>query len=346
MPIRPNFLERFAFYNLHAAPAPMLDLGGALAFQMLYTAVQLNVFNTLQERPLTLPELTQTLECHERGLQKVLNALIPLGYVEEKNGRYANTAMTNKWFIDGTMLDLVSATSCWAIFLRELWPHAPEVVQSGERPFHFYEFVERDPELSHSFQQMMVGNANIMAPDIIKKVNLPPHARLLDVGGGHGMFTVHFCEANPTLNATILDSETALRTAQQHVTTHQLDNRVNLLPADIWQMDWGEDYDLILLFNFMHHFDIDTNKALLQKTKAALKPGGQVAILDQLEGTVSGAATNTLIQLIGFMYYLFADGRTFSREEVTEMLNHTGFNNIQFHTATQWAGTSLAIAQK
>lgn len=346
MPIRPNFLERFAFYNLNAAPAPMLDLAGALAFQILYTAVQLNIFNTLHKRPLTLPELTQTLDCHERGLQKLLNALITIGYVAEKNGRFENTTMTKKWFIDGTMLDLVSATSCWATFLQELWPHAPEVVQSGKRPFNFYDYVSGNLDLSHRFQQMMVGNANIMAPDIVKKIDLPPNAHLLDVGGGHGMFTVHFCEANPTLKATVVDSEAALRTAQQHITAHQLDNRVKLSPADIWQMDWGQDHDLILLFNFIHHFDLDTNKKLLQKAKAALKPGGQVAILDQLEGTVSGGATNTLIQLISFMYYLFADGRTFSRSEVTELLNQTGFNNIKFHTATKWAGTSLAVGHK
>lgn len=346
MPIQPNFLERFAFFKLNAAPSPMLDLAGALAFQVLSTAVHLNIFSILQQRPSTLTELTQTLNCQERGLQKLLSALVTIGYVMEKNGRFHNTAMTEKWFLDGSTLDLNSAIICWDAFLRELWPHAPEIVQNGKRPFNFYDFIGNDLDLSHAFQQMMVGNANIMAPDIIKKFNLPQSgARLLDVGGGHGMFTIHFCEANPNLQATIVDSEAALRTAQQHVTAHQLDNRIELLTADIWQMEWGQDYDLILLFNFIHHYDIDTNKALLQKAKGALKPGGQVAILDQLEGNVSGAAaTNALIQLIGFMYYLFADGRTFSREEVNDMLNNTGFANIQFHTATKWAGTSLVIA--
>ena len=84
MPIQPNFLERLAFYKLNAAPTPMLDLAGALSFQVLSTAVHLNIFNTLQERPFTLPELTQSLDCQERGLQKLLSALVALGYVTEK----------------------------------------------------------------------------------------------------------------------------------------------------------------------------------------------------------------------------------------------------------------------
>jgi hypothetical protein len=53
MPIQPNILEHTAFFTLNAAPGPMLDLAGALAFQAVNTAVRLNLFNALQERPST-----------------------------------------------------------------------------------------------------------------------------------------------------------------------------------------------------------------------------------------------------------------------------------------------------
>ena len=229
--------------------------------------------------------------------------------------------------------------------MRELWPHAPKVVRSGERPYDFYQFTASIPGLSHAHQQMMSGNANIMAPDIIKQIKLPQESvQLLDVGGGHGTFTIHFCQAHPHLQATIFDDATALETAKINVATHQLENKIHFKVGDIWEVDWGEGYDLLLLFNFIHHFDMETNIKVLQKAQAALKPNGQVAILDQLEGNVFGSATNTLIQLIGFMYYLFADGRTFSREEVEGMLTDTGFKEIKFHTATKWAGTSLVTA--
>jgi len=221
------------------------------------------------------------------------------------------------------------------------------VVQSGERPYQFYDFVGRDPAFSHAFQQTMVGNANLIGPDVVKKIKLPDEGgRLLDVGGGHGMFTIQFCQANPQLQATIVDSAAALATARQHVAAQQLESRIELRAADIWQMDWGQNYDLILLFNFIHHYDIATNTKLLQKAKAALKPGGQIAILDQLEGNVFGSASNAIVQLVGFMFYLFADGRTFSRDEINIMLKETGFKNIQFHTSAKWTGTSLVTVTK
>ncbi|WP_420643734.1 methyltransferase [Candidatus Leptofilum sp.] len=347
MPIQPNLLERFAFYKLNAAPTPMLDLAGALGYQALSTAVHLNLFETLQKRPSSLTELAQRLGCQERGLDHLLKALVGIGYVVEKNGRYHNTAMTEKWFTDGTMLDLNNAITCWDAFLRDLWPHAPAVIQSGERPYNFYEYTETQPGLSHAHQQMMFGNANLNGPEIAKRVQLPSGpTRLLDVGGGHGAYTIHLCRAHPNLQATIFDSAIALETARQHVDAVGLNGRIKLQSADIWQVDWGQEYDLILLFNFIHHFDSETNIELLRKAHAALKQGGQVAIFDQLEAKQFGSAISGLLRLISLMYYLFADGRIYSKDEIRQILNKSGFGSPRFFTTPKWAGQSLVTAVK
>lgn len=191
MPIQPNFLERTAFFTLNAAPGPMLDLAGGQALQVINTAVQLNLFTALYERPSTPTELAQSLNCQERGLEKLLAALAAIGYVGERDGRYH-----------------------------------------------------------------------------------------------------------------------------------------------------------ILLFNLLHHYDLETNHILLQRAYAALKPGGKVAIFDQVAGKQFGSATNAIVQLVGLMYYLFADGRIFTRDELTDLLTNTGFRNIQFHPMRQAPGSSLLVAEK
>jgi 2-polyprenyl-3-methyl-5-hydroxy-6-metoxy-1,4-benzoquinol methylase len=344
MPIQANFLERTAFFTLNAAPAPMLDLAGALAFQTLSAAVHLNLFPALAERPSTPAELAQSLQLQERGTQRLLEALAGIGYVAERNGRYYNTRMTEKWFFGDTVLDMTAAMTSFDAFLSQLWPHAPGIVRSGERPFNFYEFTAGIPGLSHAHQTMMQGTANLVGPDIVKKVALPPtETRLLDVGGGHGQFTIHFCQAQPQLTATIMDSEIALETARQNVETAHLVDRVELYAADLWQVAWGTEWDVILLFNLLHHYELETNRKLLQKAHAALKPGGKVAIFDQVASSVFGSATNAFVQLVGFMYYLFADGRTFTRDELTGLLSNTGFRNIQFHPLRQAPGSSLLL---
>jgi SAM-dependent methyltransferase len=52
------------------------------------------------------------------------------------------------------------------------------------------------------------------------------------------------------------------------------------LPGSFFEVDLGTGYDLVLLPNFLHHFDSATNVGLLKKVHAALKPGGVAAIIE------------------------------------------------------------------
>jgi cyclopropane fatty-acyl-phospholipid synthase-like methyltransferase len=191
----------------------------------------------------------------------------------------------------------------------------------------------------------MVMSASLMGPDIATKLSLPDGpSRLLDVGGGHGMFSIIMCEHYPQLQATILDSHSAQETAQGHVANHGLQQRITLQKADLWEADWGEGYDVIFLFNLLHHFGQETNVKLLHKAAKALKAGGTVAILDQIAGSVPGAASNAFIRLIALQYYLFADGRVFTEDDLNKILKETGFREIQLHKFKNAPGTSMMTA--
>jgi len=347
MPVRTNFLESILFYQLNLAPAPLLDLAGALSFQVVSLAARLDLFRILQDRPLTPAELADRLDTQERGTRALLQALVATGYLKEKDGRYANSAMSVKWLLDSESFDLAAAVTYWGAALGELWPHAQDTLHTGERPTRFYDWLESRPELSHAFQQMMVTSATLAGPDVAKKVELPLSAtRLLDVAGGHGMFSIIMCQMHPNLKATVLDSPAAIKTARINVEKHQLANRIELREGDLWKEDWGQDYDLVLLFNLLHHFDLETNEQLVRIAARALKPGGKLAILEQLEGKVTGAAATAFIQMIALQYYLFVDGRVFSQEEIGTLMEEAGFRNIHFNRLLKAPGTSLAVGAK
>ena len=50
-------------------------------------------------------------------------------------------------------------------------------------------------------------------------------------------------------------------------------DRHTLLPGDAFKADYGTGYDIVLITNFLHHFDIPTNTTFLKKVAAALLPG-------------------------------------------------------------------------
>ena len=345
MPITPNFLERTAFHTLNAAPAMMLDLAGMLTMQAVTTAVELNIFPTLAQNPRTVAELAAQLGVQERGLLALMPALAASNYVMEKNGRYHNSCLVTKWLIEHETFDAQAPLHFWSQAAHDLLPHMTEIIRSGERPFEFYAWTEADAELSDAYQRQLAMNAEMAGTAVIKKLRLPPTpTRLLDVGGGHGTYSILMCQKYPQLQATILDYFAGLETARQKIAGQPYANRINLLKGDMWEVDWGDGYDMILLFNVLHQYDIETNVKLLRKAKAVLKPGGQVAILDQITGKIPGRAINALIRLIALQYYVFADGRIFSRDEMSEMCQRAGFSGIQFHNLRSLPGNTLLTA--
>lgn len=345
MPLNPNFWERIAFNTLNAAPAMMLDLAGMLAMQAVTTAVELNIFPTLAEDPCTLGELAAQLGVQERGLLALMPALVALNYVDERNGRYQNSKLTTKWLVEHETFDAQALLHFWSAASRELLPHTTEIVRTGERPFEFYAWTEADADLSDAYQRQLAMNAETAGANVVNKLKLPDGpSRLLDVGGGHGTYSILMCQKYPQLEAMILDYYAGLETARQKIAGQQFAARIKLLKGDMWQVAWGAGYDLILLFNVLHQYDIETNVKLLQKAKQSLKPGGQVAILDQITGKIPGKAINALIRLIALQYYVFADGRIFSRAEMSAMCSQAGFGGIQFHNLPSLPGNTLLTA--
>jgi cyclopropane fatty-acyl-phospholipid synthase-like methyltransferase len=347
MPVNPNFLERTLFNTLNVVPGMMLDLAGMLAMQAVTTAVDLNIFPTLAKQPRTIAELAAQLQLEERGLLALMPALAALNYVAERNGRYHNSSLTNKWLIEHETFDAQALLHFWSKASHELLPHTSEIIRTGKRPFEFYAWTEADAELSDAYQRQLAMNAETAGASVVKKLLLPDApTRLLDVGGGHGTYSILMCQKYPQLQATILDYFAGLETAQQKIAGQPYANRIHLLKGDMWEVAGGEGFDMILLFNVLHQYDIETNVKLLRKAKAALKPGGQVAILDQITGKIPGKAINAVLRLIALQYYVFADGRIFSREEMMEICQQAGFSGMQFHNLSSLPGNTLLTAVK
>ena len=347
MPVKANLFERTAFFTFNAVPGAILDLAGLFAYQAVSAANELGLFDALAQREYSVQMLAEHLQLHERGLTALLEALESLGYVEARNGYYANSKMSQKWFVEDESFDAQALFHFWNAASRDWAAHTAEVIRSGERPFDFYQWVEADPDRADAYQRTLMMNAKTGGSDVIKHLDLPDGAtRLLDVGGGHGIYTALMCQKYPQLQGTIMDSYAGLETGRRTVEENELQGRVTLKKADMLKADWGEGFDMVLLFNVLHQFDTATSTGLLKKAYRVLKPGGTAAVLDQITGKIAGSATNALIRLVALQYYLFADGRVFSRDELKQMAHGAGFDGIRFHSLNRLPGNSLMLAEK
>jgi len=95
-------------------------------------------------------------------------------------------------------------------------------------------------------------------------------------------------------------------------------------------VEYGQDYDLALVINFLHHFDTATCEELLHKVQKALKPGGRAVLLEFVpnEDRVSPPlpAAFSMIMLAGT-----PGGDAYTFQQFQQMLRNSGYRSSELH---------------
>ncbi len=347
MPIVPNLPERLLFFRLNRAPGPVLDIFGAVAFRAVLAAVNLGVFEGLRGGPLSAADLAGRIGADERGVVALLDALGSLGYVSGRDGLYSNTSMTNRWLVRESPESVAAGFDYWGTILRELWGDLEGSIRDGAPRTNLYGWVEAHPEASRDFQEWMVATSRLLGDEISRKLKLPSQARrLLDVGGGHGAYSIALCRRHPQLTATVFDLPEALKAARENVAAEGLEDRIELREGDFLTQGLPTGYDVALLFNIVHGFEAEQNAALLQNVAVALGPGGLVALVEQVTGKAPSPTSRAFAQLLGLSYFHLLGGRIFSFEEIAGWLTAAGFENPRKINLLRAPGNTLILGTK
>jgi 2-polyprenyl-3-methyl-5-hydroxy-6-metoxy-1,4-benzoquinol methylase len=137
-----------------------------------------------------------------------------------------------------------------------------------------------DPEnpIWVEFARSMAGFLGAVAGIVAGIVARPGEPqKVLDIAAGHGMFGLQVAKLNPAAEVHALDWKSVLAVAQENADHMGLAARFHQIPGSAFDVELGSDYDLVLIPNFLHHFDHATNVAFLKRVHGALKPSGVVA---------------------------------------------------------------------
>ena len=101
--------------------------------------------------------------------------------------------------------------------------------------------------------------------------------RCLEVGVGHGLFTVEMMRRFPNSEVTLVDiSETSVELAQEMLTTFDLDSsRVKFVLGDFLTVPLGTvGFDLIIMGEVLEH--VNDAPGFLTRARELLRPGGSI----------------------------------------------------------------------
>jgi len=309
-------------------PSPLLfGFWGMASSRVLMAGVELGVFDALVTRPLSASELAEAIGCDPIGTEALANALNGFGYLRRRGGRYRNARAVRRWLQSDARFPLDKAFGLYRVLWNEFNDVEDRLRSTERRDFH----ARRDERFWADYELGLAQFARLSSPEIVHKVKLDrPPTRLLDVGGGHGTYTMRFCKQYPALQAEIIDLPGAAAIGRDLVAQAGFADQIRYQEADLATADWGTGFDIVLLFNVVHIFTPEEVASLFAKAKAALRPGGAFVVLDSAHKGGSGNI-DTTGGANELLFYIINNTRAYPESAVGEWMRDAGFSGVKAH---------------
>lgn len=311
-------------------PSPELILATLTAHERsaaLGAAIQLDLFSAIAAGAQTPTAIAAAISASERGVRILCDYLVIAGLLTKTEASYALTPDA-------------------AAFLDRRSPQylgdAIEFLQASERERHFGDLaaavrqggsrqVESVPDWDGwvSFARAMGGFMAPLAEMIAERFG-PVSGRILDVAAGHGRFGLAFASRSAAAEVTALDAAPVLAVARENAVRAGVQSRYHLLPGDAFKIPLGENYALILLPNFLHHYAPGIIVPLLRRIRAALATGGQVLVVE----FVPNPDRVSPPMAAGFSLTMLAstpEGDAYTFAEYEDMFRQAGFARLEAH---------------
>jgi ubiquinone/menaquinone biosynthesis C-methylase UbiE len=293
----------------------------------LRAAVDLHVFTAIGAGVSTVDTIAAQCQTSQRGIRILCDYLTIEGLLTKENQTY-RLSPESAAFLDersphylGGMLRFLNAPR-----LLEAAAHLTETVRQGTTSAgegFAGDEAEEWVAFARHMEPMAAGPAKFIAELLVGR---RPPKRVLDIAAGHGLFGIAIASLVPEALIVAQDWPKVLAVAQDNARLAGVELRHQLLPGSAFEVDFGTGFDLILLTNFLHHFDEPTCVSFLRRVRAALDSGGRLATLEFIPNedrvTPPRAAAFALSMLLQT-----PAGDAFTQSDLFRMLDAAGFTS-------------------
>ncbi len=355
MPRRRSWIARFADprFQAWAARLPLVrtvarregealfDLvSGFAQSQMLRALVELRAIEALIDAPAGAADLAPRFGLSVERTELVLRAGVAMGLLSLGRSGFRATPR-------GAVLTGVPG-------LRDMICHHDILYRDLADPLAFLRG-ETEPDLARFWPYVLSGGADaaearrysrlmadsqaLVADETLARVDLSKVRRLMDVGGGTGVFLDRAVQAHPHLEAVLVDLPQVLDAVPRDRA-----ERLVLVPASFRDGPLPDGADAISLVRVLYDHDDATVRDLLARAHAALPPGGRLIVSEPM----TGGAAPTRPGDVYFALYCAAmgTGRARSARRIATLMDETGFRRIRRYRPRRAFVTSVVEGQR
>jgi len=319
-------------------PNPLRIIDTFTAYQQtaaLLAAVELDIFTAVGEGYTSCTALAEKCGASVRGVRILCDYLVVDGFLTNQGAQYG-LAPDAALFLDrrspaylgcaGRFLGSPELVDCFKDLAQTVRRGGTALSQDG--------LISNDNPVWVEFARSMAPLIAAPAQDIARLVEAESGRgrpiRVLDIAAGHGLFGIAFAARNPNAQVVAQDWENVLEVARDNARKAGVEDRYTTLPGSVFDADLSGHYDVILLTNFLHHFNPTKNETLLKKVRAALNPGGRAAALEFVpnEDRISPPLPAKFSMV---MLGSTAEGDAYTYRELEQVFLCAGFSHCELH---------------
>ena len=314
------------------SPAPIIaSLFGYLRTAALQGAIRLDLFTKIAEGTTGAEALAKAAAADPRSIRSLCDYLTSIGHLTKSGETYGLTA-SSATFLDrrspaylGTVEAFLASPQNQAQALTDplSFIRKDGTVEAGN--------LAPDNPVWVAYARAMIPLAGPVARATAKVLGpLAPDARrILDIAAGSGLFGIEMLRALPKARAVALDWAHVLEVAAENAGKRGVGDRLELKPGSALELDWGTGYDIVLLPNFVHHFDHAMNVELMKRAKQALRPGGRLAVIEFVPNP-DRVSIPTIAAFSLMMRVTTPQGDAFTAAELEAMARDAGYGRVTF----------------
>lgn len=336
---------------------PLTDPGAIYRYRESLTAVDaltvaivhLDLFSALADHSADLPSICRMFSIHPRPTDTLCTLLVANGLLHrDAHGLFSVSDTAREFLVAGGPFDArpyyasITDKPGVADFLTVLrtdrpanWPG-----EAGEADWHA---AMRTTAFAESFTAAMDCRGRVLGPALAAALAGTAPGRLLDIGGGSGVYAISVAAAFPSAQATVLEASPVDMITRRTIAAAGLGGRIAVVTSDMFADPWPIDHDTHLFSNVLHDWNEADCRRLLGNSAASLPSGGRVLIHDALldddkSGPLWAAEYSVLLTTV-------TQGRLYSTAEIGGWLADLGLK-IVAHEPTALGRSVLTAVRR
>jgi len=290
---------------------------------ILFSAFETGILEHLADFKSTLNDISTELNLSKKGVEKILGVLLALGIARKQKELFTLSAEFKPLFTSSSN-DNINGLIKHEIHLQKRWLRLSESIKSGKS----VKKTEKPRKLKDT-KRFIVAMTNIgqqSAPVVLEKINLRGNEHILDLAGGPGIYMSAFCEYYPDIKMTLMDLPDTIKYAKRNLADHEAFERMSFISGDIFETDYGGNFDVIFISNVIHIFNKSDIKIILKKCHKSLNRGGRVLIKDfYLNENGMGPEFSTIFSV--HMLLSTDGGACYKASEINTLFQMAGFKS-------------------